>query len=538
MLGNLGSIHKEDKMAVDIKKLIAAISPDAYCRADKRKEVKQVVAAAIANKEADAYVKAAELAEPAETDFMDFDEVIKTPFKLLGIKNPVEQHTVEYETSGQALEQVYFWLHDYLYNKAEYGVGEKLVDNFISSPGSAHFSEMGLKATKMQEEGMKIIGIANQIVRTILNIIYDLKEFKLRLDIYSAYNNAKDANIRQSAYLSLKQVWLDQVDIKRGNSSIKALAVSGMNQPGFVMLIDAFMTAESLEKIKAMDLNEQVKRILYQRFSEFERWLKESERELRKRFEIEKIYLKSQLNTVKLYARWAKPYLKAAAQLEQRAAATSALVTSFNTSLFELVLLGINDYAPEKDIAKGELPESFKGANKRKYASMVIVELKFRSIPERHQQGGYGFRGKAEVAFTSFSLNEDERKVLKEQLELDDFGDLYKQISGATEESLGQLQTDINEFLGDEKEDEKKKAGKASTEETNPFAALFSVVTDLWKREPPKPKKKEDKLQGIRAIAPDSDIEKVMRSQAGIEARRKCRKFSDSFKKANNSPAI
>jgi hypothetical protein len=33
-------------------------------------------------------------------------------------------------------------------------------------------------------------------------------------------------------------------------------------------------------------------------------------------------------------------------------------------------------------------------------------------------------------------------------------------------------------------------------------------------------------------------MEEVMRSQAGIEGRRKCRKFYDSFKKYNESPAF
>ncbi|HLF53746.1 MAG TPA: hypothetical protein VI544_01065 [Candidatus Nanoarchaeia archaeon] len=523
-------------MAVDPKKLIAAINPDIYCKREKKKEVISIVKESLAKKENDTYLKAAEIAELAESDFMDFDEVVKTPFQLVGIKNPIEKHTLEYDTSSQAVEQVYFWLHDYLQsNKADYGTVEKLLDNFISAPGSAHFSEMGMKATKMQEEGMKILGIANQLIKSILNIIYDMKEFKLRLEIYNEFRNGKDKNKSGAAYLSLKQIWIDQVDIKKGNSSIKALAVGGTNAPNFVMLIDAFMYMRSLESLKGLDLNERLKRILEQRFTEFERWLKESERELRKRFEIEKIYLKSQLNTVKLYSKWAKPYLKAAAQLNQRAKATSALVTTFNTTLFEMVLLGVGEYGPEGDIARFELPKVFKGQNKRKYAPVAIVELKFRTIPERFQQGGYGFRGKAEITFTSFSLNEDERRILKEQLEWDDFKDVYKLVEGATEESLGQLQTDIDEILGESEKEEEKKSG--SSEETNPFAALFSIVTDLFKKseKPSEKSKKEDKTLEIK---PDSNMEKVMRSQAGIQARMRCRKLYDSFKKANNAPAF
>ena len=524
-------------MAVDPKKLVASISSDVYCSKDKRKEVKGIIKQAIANKENDSYLKAAEKADLADSEFIDFDEIVKTPFQLIGLKNPIEQHSIEYDDSSQALEQVYFWINDYIQsNKADYGTAEKIIDNFISAPGSAHFSEMGGRATKMQEEGMKILGVANQLIKSILNIIYDMKEFKIRLEIYNDYHNEKDKNKSEAAYLSLKQIWLDQVDIKRGNSSVKALAVSGANAPNFVMLIDAFMFVKSLEDIKKIDLNERVKRILEQRFSEFERWLKESNRELRKRFEIEKIYLKSQLNTVRLYSRWAKPYLKAAAQLEQRGASTSSLVSAFNTSLFELTLLGVGEYIPEADIAKGDLPKSFKGANKRKYAPVVLVELKFRSIPERfQQQGGYGFRGKAELKFTSFALNDDERKILKDQLEWDDLKDVYRLIAGSTEESLGQLQTDIDEILG-EAEDSNGAKKEPSSEETNPFAAIFSIFTDIFKKsQKPAEKKREEKILEIK---PDSDLEKVMRSQAGLEARRRCRKLYDSFKKLKNSPTF
>jgi hypothetical protein len=521
--------YKDVKMATDPKKLIAALVPSFYCKKEKQEEVKAALKEALAKKEPDAYLKAAEKAELVEPEFMDFDDVIKTPMKFTGMKNPVEQHVIEYDATAQSLEQVYFFLHDYLYNPAEYGTGEKIVDNFVSAPGSAHFSEMGMKATKMQEEGMKIIGISNQIIKTILNIIYDLKEFKMRLQVYEDFKG-KDKAKSSAAYISLKQIWMDQVDIKRGNSSIKALALT---QANFVTLIDAFMVLRSLADIKNIDLNDRVKRLLEQRFSEFERWMKESEKELKKRFEIEKIYLRSQLNTVKLYSRWAKPYLKSAAQLEQRGMSNSALVTTFNTSLFELALMGIGEYKPEKDIALEDLPKAFKGANKKKFAPVVLVELKFRSIPERFQQGGYGFRGKASVTFTSFALNEEERRVLKDQLEWDDFQDVYRLIGGATDESLAQLQGDVEEFLGESKEEEKK---ESSSEETNPFSALFSVVGDLFKKS--EGAKKVKKGEKSLVLESDSEMDKIMRSQAGIEARRKCRKFSDNFKKMNSSPTL
>ena len=292
-------------------------------------------------------------------------------------------------------------------------------------------------------------------------------------------------------------------------------------QYDYVTIIDAFMASNSLDDLKKLDLNERVKRILEQRVSEFEKWLKESEQELRKRFEIEKIYLKNQVNSVKLYARWIKPYLKAASQLEQRASSTSSLINAFNTTLLELAILGQGRYEPIRDVHLGLLPKSFKNITARKYSPIIIVEFKYRSAPERIQQGGYGFRGRAEIIFTSYALNEQELKILKQELEKDDLGDLMKMLEGSTTDSLEQIQVDLDEFLEDKKKDEKKDA-----EDTNPFSALFSIFM---------PKKEKTEQKGITK---DSDAERVIRNQAIILARVECSKLYGAYKGSNEMPSF
>src|SRR3989344_4287448 len=99
-----------------------------------------------------------------------------------------------------------------------------------------------MKATKMQEEAMKMMGAANQVIKSILNILYDLKEFKLRLETYEMYRQKDKPLDRRAALLSLKQIWMDTVDTKKGNSAILMLA----RNFDYVTLIDAFMSAESI----------------------------------------------------------------------------------------------------------------------------------------------------------------------------------------------------------------------------------------------------------------------------------------------------
>jgi hypothetical protein len=510
-------------MAVSIHNLVAAINPKLYCDPSVRSEVEKMV-------KKEGYLKGADKAKPLDVVYMDLIDIqAKSAVSAPGIKAPVEKHTLIYENMNEGAEAIYFWVIDKL-SDIGFKKVDKIVDNFISSPGSGHFSEQGQKASRMQDEGGKWLGAANQVVKSILNILYDLKEFETRMELYTQYN-AKDKNLQEGALISLKQVWMDTVDIKRGNTSLKSLAFS--QQGAFVTLIDSFMSIKDEAHADKVDLNDRVRRLLKQKITEFNIWVKESERELKKRYEVEKTYLKSQINVIQLYARWAKPYLKAAKALEQSASPSAALVTTFNTSLLELTVLAESGYDPADDVNKGELPKLFKTAKTRKYAAVVVVEFKFRSVPERTQQG-YGFKGKVEVTFTSYGLSDEELKILRDEIAKDDVMDVMAVIEGATTESLGTLRDDLTKYLGHIpgiSKDEKKEKEEKAEEEPNPFKALASFFRTEKKEEKPQPSKPGE-------IKKDSDTEKILRSQAIIDARKRSYLLYDLYKKSHKMSSL
>jgi hypothetical protein len=518
-------IIKEVKMAVDPKLLIAAINPDLYCDEESKKEVSELA-------KSGKYLEAAEKAKLKESNYLDIPDILEftNPLKNSGLKNPIETYSLKYDAFSQNLEPIYFWILDYI--NANYKSSEKLIDNFVSSSGSGHFAEFQQRATRMQDEAMKIFGTLNTVIRSVINIIYDLKEFKIRLSHYEDLNSS-DPGIKNASMLALKQIWLDSVDFKRGNSSIKAMAA----QFDFVTLIDAFMSLKDLNQISKLDLNDRVKRILEQRFKDFQLWLKQSEVELKKRYEIERTYLKSQVNSIKLYSRWLKPYLKAARDLEQRASPDASLVTSFNTALFELVLLGKDEYKPSDDINSGILPNGFDKKIKKKFSPIVITELKFRSAPDRSDsRGGYGFRGKVEADFTSFVLDENEFNIFKREMEKSDIDETMSFILGATDESLGSLQDDIDELLDEKPEDNELE--KKKEQDVNPFSALFEVFTPKFWKSSEKPKTAKEKEAEKYKLRKDNDFEKTARSQALLKSRISCRKLYSAYKKAHSMPTM
>ena len=444
-----------------------------------------------------------------------FEEAAKT-----AKPQPVREYKLIYDSSAESLEPVYFWILDFLG-----GLGlkvEKLVDNFTSSPGSGHFSELMMKATKMQEEAMKIYGTVNTVIKSVLNLLYDLKEFQLRLSSYDNFHS-KDKEKRESGLTSLKQIWMDQVDIKKGRGSINMLA----QDLNFVTLRDAFMVVKD-EKLEfqghEIDLSDRVKRILRARISEFLEWVGRSEKELRKRFEIEKTYLKTQVNAIQLYSRWAKPYLRAAQELEQNNSSDPGLVHAFNTILFELSILGTKAFDLEQAAVNKTVPMDFKRIKlKRKYFSCVMIDFKFRGIPQRAGQH-YSFGGRSEVVFRSYCLNEEEYALFKDKLNDDDLKSAMGFVEGMTTESLDKIKEDIDEFLEDKQEETKK-----STDDINPFSALFGLDNKKEK----KKKKKGEKIKSPLEIKKDSYVESMVRTETEQAAKKSCYTVYDIYKKGH-----
>ncbi|MBL7059046.1 hypothetical protein ISS08_01180 [Candidatus Pacearchaeota archaeon] len=466
-------------MAVDIHKLIATINPDLYhgVSIDKSEGKKELITFKKLI-QSEGIQKAAESANP----------------------NPDAQYQIGYDSAGDTLEPIYFFIVDLM---DDFGLKtEKIFDSFTSSPGSGHFGELGSRATVMQQQGSKILGDINVVLRSVLNIVYDLRDFKMRLEHYSDLKNNKT---KEAALLALKQIWMDKVDISKGNSSIKAMA---LGQAGYQTLIDAFLFAKDAQDVNKLDLNDRVKRILMPRVQEFSIWVTNSEKELQKRYNIEKSYLRSQVNSLKLYSRWAKPYLIAAHELEMgQKSKEPALVKAFNTIMLDLTLLGKSPINPKNAALAGDLPKDFSKLKiRRGYNSVVIVDFKFRGIPQRigGAQSHYVFGGKTNMTFSAYALNDEELERLNKELDDSSLGDVLNLIEGSTTESLGNLEDEINLFLDDiEPEPSAPEKAASSNDSSNPFLALIGSYNGSSSKQASSPSNNGDLV-----ISPDNFLEK------------------------------
>ncbi len=77
-----------------------------------------------------------------------------------------QEHNLVYDSSTEGLEPLYFWILDFM-NDNFGGKVEKITDNFSSSPGSGHFSELQGKISQMQQEASRVLGTVNNILKGV-----------------------------------------------------------------------------------------------------------------------------------------------------------------------------------------------------------------------------------------------------------------------------------------------------------------------------------------------------------------------------------
>src|SRR3989338_8471127 len=348
-------------------------------------------------------------------------------------------------------------------------------EEYEASVTSGYFGEIGQRATQMQQKAAEYLGAINQVIKSILNLLYDLKEFEIRINLYKDLKSDDDAT-RRGALYSLKALWMDTVDAKKGRGSINLLA----QDLQFATIRDAFFYVEKPERVEVLDLNKRVKNILTVKLRDFNDWMEKSDIEIKKRYDIERAYLKSQVGSLKLYAGWAKPYLRAAQKLKMKEFNIPDIVNSFSNIEIDISIIG------KKEVKPINVHESYRHVElEMKYFQVIETTMKFRGVPSavNLQQGGrhYVHGGRAQIFFKAYAFDKIEWEAISAR-------ELYEDIALVDEfvgESLDALQTEIEEYLNPKK-DEKKKEEVKKLEwplkgTIDGFKVMFSPLGDAVK---------------------------------------------------------
>lgn len=366
----------------------------------------------------------------------------------------VKEYKLIYDAFGKTLEATYFWLLDFLGHQLRFKI-EKTHESMSATVVSQFFGEMGTRRTALERRAGELLGTINTVVKSIINLLYDLKEFDERIAIYDDFKSGKEG-----AEQELKRVWMDEVDVKKGTGALHALTTNEKYQ--FVTLRDAFYQLKKIEDIKDMDLNERVKNILKSRFIEYEKWLERSEKELRQRRRIELTYLKSQVSSLKLYTEWARPYLRYIKKLgfKDLDPTNADIVSAFNQTQVEVGFRAFKDvflYEALKDRKYTDSDFKKKGPSMK---AVIDVRFTYRSAPVTVEKGaqasGYGMSGKVIAEFTAYAMTHEQLEELKRAEDDEDF----KLIDELTQGSLIALKEDLDKYLDELDGKAEKEAAK------------------------------------------------------------------------------
>ena len=131
---------------------------------------------------------------------------------------------------------------------------------------------------------------------------------------------------------------------------------------------------------------------------------------------------------------------------------------------------------------------------------------------------------------------EEEIKKIDQELEASDLNEALKLIDGATNESLDQLQEEINFFLEEVDEDDVSSSSRGGGDQSNPFKALFGGYNKKSK-EKKKSASKEEKKEMI-ILKPDNYVEKVSVRPLAIKgAKASTFLLFDVYKKSHGMPS-
>ena len=484
---------------------------------------------------------------------------LNTSYILKG--DPVIQHELIHDAFGETMEPDYYWMLDFMREGLGYEM-EKSQDFFAASEASGYFSELGGKRTAMEsriagERGLFVT--INFLIKSIINLLYDLKTFDLRLKHYDDLK-AKDKDVKKAAMEALKGVWLNEVDKQKGNAAIDILA----QQLNFITLRDSFMIipvhdwyaadADSkkigdikekiVKNVGSMDLTDVVKRILAPRTKEFIDWLYLSDRELRMRQKVEKAYLKAQVNAIKLYTAWARPYLISAQKLipaeckelqkkhKELGLSPAAIPTPFHALFMYLEIIGAKAAKIEPVKMPGYRREELKLADENNRPNHVVeIRFAFRGTPITVQgakgERGYGYTGKKVIAFVGFVMQKKHLDLLKEWKD----DEVLEFIDAMTKESLDALHDDLHKYLEEEPEVKKKEKPEFEI----PFLKWIKETFGSVKKFNTQAK---DVYKKLAKVVPSGDAWSLARLTLLAEAKAKKDTFKvyDIFKKQHGMP--
>ncbi|MFH1212386.1 MAG: hypothetical protein V1659_05690 [Candidatus Woesearchaeota archaeon] len=423
----------------------------------------------VSEKEADTYAE------------QELGEEVNDQFVATGYPSPFKRYRLTLETFQNPIEEMYFWTLDFMRKDCKIHDIRKITDVFSASVQSSIWGSSSQRLSIQQEKASQYLVAIGQLMKTLFQIVRDIRVTDERLEIYRGIVDSKTKDI------TLKGLYTDLVE---GGSKNPASVFGLSQQVGFSILPDLFFntfrdkegTIYDGEKrvtamVDALDFNSSVKNLLKRKLYAYVNWKAKTEKELESRRKFTVRHLRQHWNTIKMYMAWVKPYLKNINRLSmmEKHHDSPDLISAFEGSMLEIELMGVKP-------KKGD------------FHPVVIATYDLRTRPtmsfSTEYQRGPIHLGKTTMTFRSYAWTEEQVKKYSEMRKFEDI-ELLGVVDGTVQAAMDSLGDELEKYLKEaeeeiapkkveEKKEEKKAAKKKMTWEDSMAGPFIDVFRGFW----------------------------------------------------------
>lgn len=405
--------------------------------------------------------------------------------KILGkdIK-PVMQQKIIVEQMTSSAEPSYFWVLNFLRHPNGLGYDvEKTSDVFSASEMSTFFGTAEERKQKQQERVSQYLATIGSMTKSVFQMVRELRIMDERLEYYE-----KSYKWDEASEITLKNIWTNIVE----GGSENVTSVFGLSRKlGFVLVPDLFFKInpkngsagvdKEVNALKGEGINSRVRSVLKNKLIEFYTWKEKTYQELKwgKSFRLKA--LNQHYQSMRMYIKWVKPFLKNIKRLEMSQDNSPEMVTAFETSLIQLELFARKktyELMTERGMVEREFTEKI---------PCIRISFKFVALPEmafqKEFQRAAVHAGRTEIIIQGFVLTEEEINDHKKSKELEDL-ELLKSVDA----SLEALGDELKKYLIESGEVTPEQVGKKSEEKktiyvkdlVTPFSSVFQGFSELF----------------------------------------------------------
>jgi len=394
-----------------------------------------------------------------------------------GNPKPTKRYKLVYEAFNMSLEEMYFWSIGHVRQDGGFPFMVKVTDIFSASENSAFFGQSAQRLSIQEDRASSFLRGISEMVKTLFQIVRELRIIDERLDIYKEWKKTKSADA------TLKGIFADFAENKGGQmqpGSIYHLS----NQVGYAVLPDLFFNTIVYNKndidkvVDGMSFNKNVKAVLKRKLFQFIVWKEKTEVELESRRKFQIKYLRQHFMIIKTYMVWVKPYLRHIKRLTMSEDQLDSpdLISSFETSATEIEVI------------------AYKPIPKSSYNSAILMNFKFTTRPvlQYRQEMNQGpiHVGRGTMTLRSYGWTKQQIDNYKKMRETEDFellGLVDEQLKSAMDLLGKDLEDYIREAEGtlEEKQadaplqKDKLKAINSGGSIFEPFGALFGGFGEM-----------------------------------------------------------